>query len=135
MAPVHDPYTFYINKLHPDVAYDLARDHPPGANAHCARDGSPRLFDQEQLVRELHEAGRLVCAVFSTYTFDLAWFLDKQDGYGHLFYQGYGHSPHGKRPVPTLLLHGDRYFNARTTTAERQRHVDAIFYDSHVQIR
>ena len=60
--PAYSPHTFYNHKLHPDVAYDLARDHPPGANAHCARDGSPRLFDQEQLVRELHEAGRLVCA-------------------------------------------------------------------------
>ena len=62
--PAYSPYTFYNHRLHPDVAWDLARAHlhPPGSNALQARDGTPRLFSLEQLVRELHEEGRLVCA-------------------------------------------------------------------------
>ncbi len=39
-------------------------------------------------MREHHEDGALVCAVFSTYVFDNDWFLDTQDGFGHLFYPG-----------------------------------------------
>ena len=89
--PDYSPFTFYNHRLHPDVAWDLSRAHPPlppGANALAAPDGRPRLFSLEQLVREHHEDGALVCAVFSTYVFDNDWFLDTQDGFGHLFYPG-----------------------------------------------